>query len=295
MQDIKILIGVIIVGLTVGLSYSVYAAEQQDDQTGGQAIKTQKDVPPIPSATRPKSLPHSDGELSNNKPLAVVPTLLYKPPLGLGSPIGLVAGGSRGTNTCRSGDPEDRSTVLTVAILAPADHIGLAVHEQPSLYWYLSATAGCQIEVTLTEEQPVEPLLDLNLSPPIKPGIQSVRLADHGVRLIPGRQYQWAVALIPDPEHRSKDIIAVSGIKRIEATEALRAQLAQADKTTVASLYAEAGLWYDAVAAISDLISDAPQDPTLRMQRVALLEQVQLPEVAEYEKKFSYQQKKLRQ
>jgi hypothetical protein len=171
----------------------------------------------------------------------------------------------------------------------------LTVHEQPSLYWYLSAPSGCQIEVTLTDEQAVEPLLDLNLSPPIKPGVQRVRLADHGVHLTPGVQYQWAVALVPDPEHRSKDIVAASGIERIKATEALQGNLAQADKTAVPALYAEAGLWYDAVAAISDLIADVPQNRGLRMQRTMLLEQVQLPEVVEYEKKLGYQQNRLGQ
>ena len=149
--------------------------------------------------------------------------------------------------------------------------------------------------MTLTDEQAVEPLLDLNLSPPIKPGVQRVRLADHGVHLAPGVEYQWAVALVPDPEHRSKDIVAAAGIERIMATEALQANLAQADKTAVPALYAEAGLWYDAVAAISELIADAPQNLGLRMQRTALLEQVQLPDVVEYERKLSYQQNRLGQ
>src|SRR5712691_803731 len=293
MKHIRILAGMIVVGLLAALPCAVSAAEQQEGQTAGRAIKAQEEAPPVPAATEPGTPPQRDGELSNNKPAAAMLTLLYKPPLGLGSPTGLVAGGSSGTNTSLSGDAGDRNTAITLSVLAPADHIGLTVHEQPPLYWYLSAATGCQVEVTLTDEQAVEPLLDLHFSPPITPGVQRVRLADHGVRLTPGVQYQWAVALVPDPERRSKDIIAASGIKRIEATEALRAKLAQADKTTVASLYAEAGLWYDAVAAISDLINAAPQDPTPRIQRAALLEQVRLPEVAEYERKLSYQQKKL--
>jgi hypothetical protein len=169
--------------------------------------------------------------------------------------------------------------------LAPADHIGLTAQKQPSLYWYLSAATSCRVEVTLTDEQVVEPLLDLSLNPPTNPGVQRVRLADHGVHLTPGVQYQWAVALVPDPNHRSKDIVAMGGIKRIEATEALHTKLAQANKVEVAALYAEAGLWYDAVAAISDLIATAPQDSALRTQRAALLEQVRLSEVAERDRK----------
>jgi hypothetical protein len=181
-------------------------------------------------------------------------------------------------------DLGEKNTTLTLSVLAPADHVGLTAQEQPSLYWYLSAATNCQVEVTLTAGQVVEPLLDLRLNPPANPGVQRVRLADHGVRLAPGVQYQWAVALIPDPDHRSKDIVAAGGIRRIEETEALHAELAQADTGTVAAIYAEAGLWYDAVAATSELIATAPQDAALRTQRAALLEQVRLSEVAAYDR-----------
>jgi len=273
----------------------VSAAEQRESQAVDHTNQEQKETPPTPAATPSETSSQNNAKVANNKPAAAAATLSYKPPLGLGAPTGLIAGGSRGTTTCLSGNFGNENAALMLSVLAPTDHIGLTVHEQPSLYWYLSAPTGCQVEVTLTDEQTVEPLLDLNLSPPLKPGVQRVRLADHGVHLTPGVQYQWAVALVPDPEHRSKDIVAASGIERIEATETFRAELAQADKTTIPALYAEAGLWYDAVGAISELIGAAPQDPTLRMQRAALLGQVRLPEIGEYERKLSYQQSRLGQ
>jgi hypothetical protein len=279
MKHLDILAGMIIVGLTTMFSPAVAVAEQQE-RTVDHTSTEKKEVSPTSAVTQPGTLPQGGGKESNKKPAAAT-TLLYKPPVGMGVPTGLIAGGSRGTTTCLSGDPRDKNTALTLSLLAPANHIGQTVHEQPSLYWYLSATAGCQVEITLTDEQTVEPLLELHLSPPIKPGVQRVQLADYGVRLTPGVQYQWAVALIPDPAHRSKDIIAASGIARIKATEVLQANLMQTDKTAAPALYAEAGLWYDAVAAISNLIGAEPQDPALRMQRAALLEQAQLPEVVE--------------
>jgi hypothetical protein len=174
-----------------------------------------------------------------------------------------------------------------VAVLAPTDHVGLTLQEQPSLYWYLSAATRCQVEVTVTDEQAVQPLLNITLRPPLSPGVQRVRLADHGVRLAPGVQYQWSVALMPDPERRSKDVVAMAFIKRIEPPESLHAQLAQAEKAKTVSLYAEARLWYDALASISDLIAVTPQDAALRQQRATLLEQVRLSTVAEQERKLS--------
>jgi hypothetical protein len=95
--------------------------------------------------------------------------------------------------------------------------------------------------------------------------------------------YQWVVALVPNPTQRSQDIITGGRVERTVLSDELRVQLAQTSKA-LPHLYAEAGLWYDAIAAISDLIDAAPQDTTLRQQRAALLEQVGLPQVAMYDR-----------
>jgi hypothetical protein len=49
------------------------------------------------------------------------------------------------------------------------------------------------------------------------------------------------------------------------------------------SRYAEAGLWYDAIDCISDLIESNPNDSLLRKQRAYLLNQINLPHVAEFD------------
>ena len=54
-------------------------------------------------------------------------------------------------------------------------------------------------------------------------------------------------------------------------------------KTNAVQVYAEAGLWYDAIMAISELIEADPTNAELRQQRAALLEQVALPGVAAHD------------
>lgn len=288
MKRIGILAGTVLVGLTTALPYVVATAEEQADQAAGH-VNTLQEVPAVPTTPQSAIPSQREGQPADNKPAVVTPTPVYKPPLGLGAPSGLVAGGSRGADICLAAGLGKKNTTLTLSVLAPADHVGLTVQEQPSLYWYLSAATNCQVEVTLTDEQTVEPLLELKLDPPTTPGLQRVRLIDYGVRLSPGVRYQWAVALVPDPDHRSKDIIATGGIKRTETTEALQAKLVWANKTEVTAIYAEAGLWYDTVAAISDLIATAPQGSALRTQRAALLEQVRLSEIAAYDREHDGQ------
>jgi hypothetical protein len=93
--------------------------------------------------------------------------------------------------------------------------------------------------------------------------------------------YRWFVAVVLDSGRRSRDVLAGGAIERVGLPEGLGAKLAQAGKGELPFLYAEAGLWYDALAAISQLIEAAPHDPTLRRQRASMLAQVGLPEIGE--------------
>ena len=167
-----------------------------------------------------------------------------------------------------------------LTVLAP-DHSALTVSEQPSLFWFISSTTSLPIEVTVMDLRTTQPVLETRLTPPAAPGVQRIRLADHAVRLEPGVPYRWFVTIVPNSDRRSRDILAGGAIERVVSPEGLAAKLAQARKDETASLYAEAGVWYDALAAISDLIDGAPNDAVLRKQRATLLAQVGLPAVGD--------------
>jgi uncharacterized protein DUF928 len=74
-------------------------------------------------------------------------------------------------------------------------------------------------------------------------------------------------------------------IERMSYVEALSINLGTASASDAARRCAEAGLWYDAIAVLSERIESAPNDPLYRKQRAALLEQVGLPDVASYDRK----------
>jgi hypothetical protein len=189
----------------------------------------------------------------------------YKPPMR-GAPGGRVGGGTRGTGR----------EAFILSVLAP-NHTGLTISAQPVLYWFISSASSLPVELTVVDPQKSEPLLELQIKPPITQGVHRVRLADHGVRLEPGVTYQWYVAVIPDAGRRSKDILAGGSIERVAAPDDLTARLAQTLKVDQPAVYAGASLWYDAVAALGDLIEASPQDRALQERRSALLKQVGLP------------------
>ena len=220
----------------------------------------------------PVSGPASDEQRgdSQGKQPASVAAPKYNFPIR-GAPGTRLGGGTRGI-------PQE----FTLAVLAP-DHTGLTVQERPSLYWYLSKSTPYPLVFTLIDVGAEKSILEVRLTPPAQAGVQRIRLADYGVVLKRGVQYQWFVALALDPDHRSSDIIAGGVIERVDPSKELSSQMAQAKGVDALWMYAEAGIWYDAVASISELIDGAPSERSLRQQRALLLNQVGLPEIAAYD------------
>jgi class 3 adenylate cyclase len=180
-----------------------------------------------------------------------------------------VTGGSRGAG--------DAAIVLDV--LAP-DQVGTTTAEQPSLFWFQSKPANAKFELTLLQEKKVKPLLQVKVERAAQAGVNRLKLAEHGVKLAPGVEYQWVVALINDPDNRSSDQVASGVIKRVDSTSALKEQLAGSGPNARAAVYAEAGIWYDALAELSDQIDADPGNRELRRVRADLLRQVGLSAAA---------------
>jgi Domain of Unknown Function (DUF928) len=209
----------------------------------------------------------------SSKASATTATPVYKPPKR-GAPASRVGGGARGA--------EAGSLVLSV--LAP-EHTGWTAKDQPTLYWYISEPANTRVELTVIDDAAIAPLLETHLEPPSKAGVQYLRLADHNVHLKEGMKYPWSVALVRDPGQRSQDIVASGTLTYVKPSAELKQKLTQVDKEALASIYAGEGYWYDAIESLSELIEAQPQDKRLRELRASLLEQVALPEVAEYDRK----------
>ena len=190
------------------------------------------------------------------------PVLAYKPPLR-GKPRARIGGGVRSAS----------ADWPSLYALAP-EHTGQTISAQPSLFWYVDGPLPGDVPLmfTLFDDTTVEPLVETKLPRPERPGIQRIDLAQHGVRLEPGTEYEWTVALVIDPERRSGDIVAAGWIDRIKPPPGLAA----GEGVSGARIYAEHGLWYDALTAVSDAIRAEPADAGLRASREALLRQVGL-------------------
>jgi hypothetical protein len=256
MKSLFLVVCAVIFGLGLVLPMSGLASGDDQKKEGDSA--RQKETSTKKENHHQKKAP----KMINNLPI-------YKPPLR-GAPAGRVAAGTRGA------DQE-----LPYLCLIVPEHVGLTIFSQPRLYYYQSKTSSFPVEFTLIENQGINPIVEKRIDPPKKAGIQSVSIEDCGVTLEPGIQYKWFIALVPDPIHRSKDILAAGGIERIPDPESVKKNLETSDISHAPHIYAEAGLWYDAFDTLSLMIEKSPNDTGLRQQRNALLEQIGLDQVTD--------------
>ena len=226
-------------------------------------------VLPAAHAQQPQQQPSAEAE---SKPP------VYVPPQR-GAPSRRVGGSSRG-----AGD-----NLPTVMVLVP-DHVGLTATDSPALYWYISKPTAVRIEVTLVDDRGEAPLIEYAVAKADGPGVHRIDLGKRAVHLKAGIEYQWSVAVVPNPNERSNDVMAGGVLMRVDEPAPVAARRkAGASKQELARLLAAEGIWYDSIALYSELIEAQPSDRKLRAARAALLDQVGLKEVAEFDRRAAAQ------
>lgn len=189
------------------------------------------------------------------------------------TPRARVGGGLRGTE---GKDPE-------IVALVP-DHVGLTMKQSPSLNWFLSKPTSLLIRFTLIDARSVKPLYEGPIPTPSQAGVQSLSLKDLQLTLEPEVQYRWYISAIRNPDSPSQDIVAGGIIERCEFSACVveTAVDLTCDRQSVLR-NAVRGFWYDAMACLCELIEVNPSDGILRRQRAALLKQIGLHGVADWD------------
>jgi Domain of Unknown Function (DUF928) len=225
----------------------------------------------IPLAAAVIALAPPAGIAAGNEAVRATEALRYQPPAEDLAPR-RVGGVTRGLP----------AATPWVEVLAP-DHLGLTLSESPTLLWFLSAATGARIEVTLVDPRRSAPLVEAVVAG-ARAGIQVFDAGRYGVKLERGVQYEWSVAVVTDPEQRSRDMVTGGAIMLVAPADALRSRLRAIDVDHRAAALASAGIWYDALAVLSGRVAAHPGDHALQADRAALLEQAGLTEVAAFER-----------
>ena len=221
-------------------------------------------VPPPSALAQNDARPAAQDETPPGEPA-------YKRP-PRGAPGGRVGGASRGTIKATVPLP-------TIDLLAPDEHTGLTTSATPTLYFFVSQPIAWPTQFTISTATQPKPILEVNIPAPREAGVYSIRTADYPVRLEPGVLYTWSVSVILNPKARSRDIVASASLLRTTAEPTIAAALRAAPPDRRAALLAQAGLWYDAVAAAAEM---AGLDRHAALD--ALMNEVGLVEPARYDR-----------
>jgi len=176
----------------------------------------------------------------------------------------------------------------SLAALLPDTNLGLVVAEQPTFFWYMptvEAEGATEVEFVLSavDER------GLDVDPPVYTtrfpartvsGVASLTVPPDRPPLATGRDYRWSLSIICNPDDRSQDEEVSGWVRRIEPDAQLAERFKEAKPADYPALYAEAGLWFDALKYLAALRRRA-DDPALAEDWAGLLKAVGLPQVAD--------------
>ncbi|WP_242037857.1 DUF928 domain-containing protein [Tolypothrix sp. FACHB-123] len=95
------------------------------------------------------------------------------------------------------------------------------------------------------------------------------------------KKYHWYLSIICDPENRANDIVVHGWIKRVAVEPNLAKKIERASLVERAHIYAQAGLWQDALATLAELRYSQPQDSQLAASWTQLLNSEKLSAIAQ--------------
>lgn len=213
----------------------------------------------------------------------------YQPPrptyLALKLPPMSLTGNRQGAAKRGPGCTTPRNSLTAIL---PNSNLGLVVSEQPSFYWYMptvETSTPTEIEFILSgvdsERRDIDPPLYMaRFSAAGLSGVSSLTVPPDQTPLVIDADYRWSLSIICDPEDRSRDEAVSGWIRRIAPEASLAAKLEQARPEDYPALYAEAGLWFDALRYLAALRRNSP-DANLANDWSALLKTVGLEQVAD--------------
>jgi hypothetical protein len=165
--------------------------------------------------------------------------------------------------------------------LLPKSKIGRTISEYPIFFLYLPKTEAKVAEFVLQDDkgnQIYQTTLNINnssgvigISIPTNQNISPLQI---------DKNYGWSVSLICDPEDRSKDVFEKRTVRRVEVSADIRSQLQKADPRLKAVIYAQTGIWQDALSTLVAARRANPNDADLAADWKILLDSVNLGEIA---------------
>lgn len=159
------------------------------------------------------------------------------------------SGGSRGCDTKQA-----TANVPALMLLTPNRTLAKTTAIRPTFAWFIGDATPQPLTFRVYQYEPTRQTVHLvvELRDVVsQPGIMVLSLPEPALSI--GQRYLWQVELVCDPNHPSSNVFAEADVEVVAIASSLQTKLANAtsldDRIT---LYAEAGLWHDALRLALD-------------------------------------------
>lgn len=148
------------------------------------------------------------------------------------------------TRGCSGGD-------MPLTVLASRNYVGRTISPHPTFAWFVPGdSASKPMQFTIYEWVPGDKPKEVRkMSLQSSPGIMKLSpFSDSEPGLQSGKEYSWQVVIHCDPDNPSGDLVSEASIEIVEMPAAVQSKLNRAvNSFEKANIYAEAGLWYNAL------------------------------------------------
>jgi Domain of Unknown Function (DUF928) len=191
----------------------------------------------------------------------------FKPPK-VGQPPASAGGGTRGS-ACTTGDKK-------LSPLLPKANWGLTTAERPTFFWYQPKSSSKKAEFVLTTEKGEDIVYETNITLSQQAGIMNFTMPPGAPILEKGKRYRWFLTVVCREGDVGGNPTIDGWIDRVEQDSDLKQALVKGDKKKLAKLYAEKGLWYEAINSLAELKIKEPNNNLIRSDWQKLLNSVGL-------------------
>jgi hypothetical protein len=205
---------------------------------------------------------------------------------------------SRGISSGRRGGGASRSpcsvassalTLTPLATFTPqtlssrqkgeVDYWGLTVSQHPTLWFYVPYENGAAHPAKFVlQDDDENNIYQGDITLPAKPGIVSVSLAA-APALEVGKPYQWFFKIYCTKNSSDAPVSVQGVVQRVTLNSTIEQQIKAAPPRQKINLYAQNGIWFDALNTLASLRLTNPEDPTLATDWANLLQSVALEDL----------------
>lgn len=207
---------------------------------------------------------------NSNRPLVISQS--FKPPSRGTAPPS--AGGATRGKSCLKGSAKPLTALM------PQNLAGLTYSGNPTFYWYVPKSTAKTAKFLLLNNDDSDVIYETTLTLPNKSGIVGFSLPPTASVLEVGKQYHWYLVVGCNQLDQGANPAVEGWVERIAPEASISSQLQKVDTQGQAQIYADNGIWHEAVTTLANLRRTNPTDANAIAGWNELLKSVNLAAIA---------------